>query len=261
MSRSFFRQIVLSFSSGEFYRSVTPQLISKSVRYLILLIVAASVVLSVRYAFLVSQALGELEVWAWKHLPEIRIEKGEVQTPVQPWRYQANRQFIAILDATGQTKEIPPEFSQGLLLTRNQLVLRRPFFESQRYDLAGIDHFRLNAQIIQQWKQKGVWFLWPLLFASFFGYFLVEKLSQVVLFSAFSLMTCWVSGRVLSYRSLLNIGIYAMTLPFLLAAGLLLFGPPPPSFDLFFVAIYGALLVAAVLHGAPLREAAPGIDR
>ena len=254
MNGSFFRQIVLSFSSGEFYRSVTPQAFSKSVRYLILLIAAASVVLSVRYTFLVSQALEQLETWAWKHLPEIRIEKGELQTPTQPWRYEADHQFIAILDATGQTKEIPSEFPQGLLLTRNQLVLRRPLLDTQRYDLAGVENFRLDAQVIQQLKQKGIWFFWPLLFAGFFGYFLLEKFSQVVLFSAFSLVTCWVTGRVLSYQSLLNIGVYAMTLPFLLATGLLFFGPPPPFFGILFVAVYGALLVAAILHGVPPRE-------
>ena len=257
MNAPFLRQIVLSFSSGEFYRSIAPQAFSRSIRYLMILIVAASLLLSVRYAFLVSQALEKLEGWAWRHLPEIRIEKGIVQTPSQPWRYEAARQFIAILDITGQTKEIPAEFAQGLLLTRDQLILRRRPLDSQRVDLAGIEDFRLNAQVVQRLRQKGILFFWPLLFAGFTGYFLIERCFQVVLFSLFSLVTCWATGRALSYRSLLNIGIYAMTLPFLLAAGILFFGPPPPLFGIFFVAIYGALLVAAILHGAPPREAPP----
>ena len=168
MNLSFLRQMVLSFSSGDFYRSIAPQAFSKSVRYLVLLIVATSLVLSARYAFLVSHALEELEAWAVGHLPEIQIEKGIVQTPTQPWRYEANRQFVAILDVTGQTKDIPSEFSQGLLLTRNQLILRRQPLDSQPYDLAGIENFRLNAQVIQKLRQKGIWFFWPLLFVGFF---------------------------------------------------------------------------------------------
>ena len=257
MNPSFLRQMVLSFSSGEFYRLIIPQAFSKSIRYLVLLIVAASLILSARYAFLVSHALEELEAWAVGHLPEIRIEKGIVQTPTQPWRHETDRQFIAILDVTGQTKDIPSEFAQGLLLTRNQLILKRQPLDSQSYDLAGIEHFRLNAQVLQALRQKGVWFFWPFLFAGFFGYFLIEKFFQIVFFSAFSFVACWMSGRVLSYRALLNVGVYAMTLPFLLAVGLIFLGPPPPLFGVFFVAIYGALLVAAVLHSAPPRGTAP----
>ena len=257
MKPSFLRQMALSFSSAEFYQTVVQQAFARSLRYLVVLILGTSIILSGRYAFLVSQVLEELEAWAWKNLPEIQIEKGEVQTPSQPWRYEADRHFIAILDATGHTQEVPSQFSQGLLLTRHQLILKREPFDSQSYDLSNIESFRLNAEIIHKFRQRGIWFFWPLLLAGFFGYFLVEKFSQIILFSAVSLMTCWISGRALSYRSLLNIGIYAMTLPFLLTAGVIFFGPPPSLFGVFFVAIYGALLVTAVLHGVPPREAAP----
>lgn len=258
MTPSFWRQIVLSFSSGGFYQTVARQPLAKSLRYFTLLILIASVLLSARYALVLSQVLGEAEGWARQHLPEIRITKGKVQSPVsQPWRHAVDQLFVVILDTTGQTQEIPSEFAQGILLTQDRMILKRQPSDIRSYDLSKIEAFRLNAEVLGEFRRKGKWFFWPLLWGGFFGYFLVGKFAQVLLFSGISLVTSRVSGRALPYGALLNIGLYAVTLPFLLGAALALFGPPPPLFSLFFVAVYGALLVTAVLHCVPPQEAAP----
>ena len=257
MTEPFWRQIILSFFSGSFYQEVIHQPLKRSLRYLVVLILIVSLVLSVRYAIAVSRGLKELEAWAWKNLPEIWIEKGETRSPVpQPWRYDMDR-FVFIVDTTGKIQDVPSEFPQGLLLTRHELILKRQPFDIQRQDLSAIQFFHLDAALISKLRQKGIWFFWPLLLGGFFGYFLIAKYCQIVLFSGISLVTSIVSGRALSYRALLNIGVYAMTLPFLSGAVFLFFGPPSPLFALFFTAMYGALLVTAVLHCVSPRETAP----
>ena len=254
---SFLRQTVLSFSSGAFYREVAFQPLAFSIRYLVLLLAAVSLLLSVRYGIALTKGLEAFEAWALRNLPEIVIEKGIVSSPaIQPWRYETEG-FVAILDTTGRIQEIPAAFPEGLLLKRNELILKHEPFKTQSYDLSGIESFRLNAEAVSRLRHKGIWFHGPILFLGFFGYFVIGKSFQVFLFSVLSITTSFVAGRFLSYRAILNIGCYAITLPFLVTGGFLWLGPLPPVAGLLFVASYGALLVTAVLHCAPPREPAP----
>ena len=258
----FWRQIVLSFSSGNFYRTVIHQPLAKSFRYLALLILAASLVLSARYAILFHHFLGEAEEWAWEYLPEIWIEKGEVRSDVdQPWSYETD-DLVFILDTTGEIQEIPSDFPQGILLEQGRLTYKRQRLtipETRHYDLSTVESFHLNAETIGSFRKWGPWVFWPFLFGILFGYFIVGKSVQVIAFSGISIAANWASRRALPYQALLNIGIYALTLPFLLgtALDLFVFGEYSPFLGLVFVAIYGALLVAAVLQCGPPRQATP----
>ena len=250
----FFTQLFRSVSSARFYQEIATRKLSEAMKYFTILILLVTLVLSVRFTFDVLKGLASFEEWSKAHLPEIVIEKGITSVNVpQPWKV-SEEGFVAIIDTTGGIHDLDESYAQGVLLTRDKLILKRGPYETRRYDLSKVDSFRLNSESISHFCKIGRWALPPLLALFLFIYFWLGKFSQVVFFSIISLLTNWSSKRNLSYRTLLTIGVYALTPPLLLLSLVTLLGIQIRFFDMTYLAGYAALLVTVVLHAHPKKE-------
>jgi|GEM_PF-1806436 len=251
-------QLLKSSTSGTFYQKMTERRFSEALRYFSLLILFVTLVLSVRFTFDIVKGLSQFEAWSQENLPEITILKGKVSVNVsQPWQKEEEG-IVMIIDTTGKTAEIGETYSRGVLLTQNRLFVKKNPYEIQGYDLSKVESFHLNAETIRRWRKVGQWCLPPLFSLILFVYFWTGKFLQVLVFSGVSVLTNWIAKRGLSYRTLLTVGIYAMTLPFLLASGAVLWGLQVRLLDLVCFSMYAALLVTVILHCYPKMEEMPG---
>lgn len=249
----FAQQFFQSLSSVRFYREMNRRSLSDAIKYFSLLILLVTGILSVRFTSECLKALSSFETWSRAHLPEIMIQKGQVSVNVQqPWQKE-EKDFILMIDTTGKTTDIDEKYPQGILLTKDKLLLKRGPFESRRYDLSAIDQFRLDSETVRKLRRIGQWLLPPLLALILFVYFWVGKFSQIIFFSGLSLLTNWMAHKDLPYGTLLTIGFYAITPPLLLFCVTALFKFPAPFFDMVYLASYAALLVTAVLQ-VPARN-------
>lgn len=254
MSKNFFGQLFRSVSSPQFYQELATRRFSEGMKYFSLLILFVTLVLSTRFSVEALKGLSEFETWSKTHLPEIVIEKGVVSVNApQPWRKEEGH-LAVIIDTTGQTRDIDDAYAQGVLLTRDKLILKRGPYETRRYDLSKIESFRLNARTVERLRRIGQWILPPLLTLFLFVYFWLGRFSQIVVFSAISLLTNWFAKKNLSYGALLTIGMYAITPPLLLFSGIALLGIQMRLFDMIYLSSYAALLVTAVLQSHPRKE-------
>lgn len=245
---SFLTQLWQSVSSVRFYQEMGHRSFQEGVRYFSILILWVTLFLSIRFSIEIFKQLSAFEAWSARHLPDIVIQKGEVSADVtQPWRKEIEN-FLVVIDTTGQVKEIEESFSQGILLMKNKLILKRSAYETRRYDLSKMDAFRLSPETVKRWRQVGQWILPPVLVFFLFFYFWVGKSLQILFFSLVSLVTNWASRRGLAYQTLLVIGIYALTAPLLLLSAVTLLGLQIRFFDLIYLSMYAALLVATILQ-------------
>ena len=250
----FFTQLIRSVTSARFYQEIPGRRFSEALKYFSILILLVTVILSVRFTFDILKGLASFEEWSKASLPEIVIEKGiaSVNAP-QPWRTEKEG-FVVIMDTTGAVRDLDDSYAQGLLFTRDKLILKRGAYETRRYDLSKIDSFRLNSGSIRRFRQVGQWLFPPLLAVILFLYFWLGKFSQIIFFSLISLLANWFSKRNFSYTTLLTLGIYAITPPLLLVTLVTLLGIEIRFFEMIYLAIYAALLVTAVLHAHPDKE-------
>lgn len=247
-------QLLKSSSSGQFYREMAERRFSEALRYFSLLILFVTLVLSVRFTFDIVKGLSQFEAWSQENLPEITILKGKASVNVpQPWQKEEEG-IMMIIDTTGKTTEIEASYPRGVLLTQNRLFVKKSPYETRGYDLSGVQSFHLNAETIRRWRKIGQWVFPPLFALILFVYFWIGKFLQVFIFSGVSLLTNWIAKRGLSYRTLLTVGLYAMTLPFLLASLVILGGIRIRFFDMLYFSMYAALLVTVILHCYPKVE-------
>ena len=237
--------------SADAYRDVAAGGVGRIFGYLALLIAIVALITSVRVHTAVSgfaQSFRELKPWE-ANLPEIQIREGRATTlPARPYVFQ-NEDVMIVIDTTGETTELDPQYREGFLLTETELILRMgpgPG-ETRRLPFAGVPDLTLNQttveraiQIISPWTWLGVavamtiW-LW------------IVKLMQVLVWTPVSMVVNAVSRRALRYGALWNLGIYALTVHTVFDLFKDSVGRQSWALVLFSLALYSGYLIWAVL--------------
>lgn len=257
MSRNGFAGILNSFKPN-FYREIAFLPFTKSLKYLLFLILVIALILSVKFVFDLNTVANLFYKNSQEYLPdilsqipEIKIEAGQVSSPVkQPYIFKKD-DFSFILDTTGKINSLDST-KEGILLTKNKLSVKTAKdggaeTEINEYDLEkmrlhrlilkpgdmqkeelinltwGDKEFSITPDWIKNFTFKITLFLFPVILLFNFLYFFVAKLFQVVFFSLASLVINATNGAKLKYSNLLNIGTYAITVPTLLSVVLLMF--------------------------------------
>ncbi|PJC47396.1 MAG: hypothetical protein CO034_02610 [Parcubacteria group bacterium CG_4_9_14_0_2_um_filter_35_11] len=111
--------------------------------------------------------------------------------------------------------------------------------------------FELTPQVINKWKNIANLVIFPLLLVFLFISYFIGKIFQVLIFSIASLITSRVGKIKIAYKQLLNIGIFSLTLPFILENIISLLSVRIPNFGIFNSLLYLGLLIAGVLKARP----------
>ncbi|MBM3252841.1 MAG: DUF1189 domain-containing protein [Candidatus Omnitrophica bacterium] len=250
----FFAKIIKSFTSMSFYRYIKSQPFATGFKYLLLFLLIITVALSIRFSFIIVNGTNFIADWISTNIPEITIRNGEVSSPVeQPYKKGTN-DFVFILDTTGQTMSISPEYRAGILLLKNKIVHKQSEVETREYDLSRTPYFVLNKTIVDRIKSIFVWITIPLMVVFLYLYYIIAKLFQALLFSLLTLIINAASGLKIAYSGLLNIGVFNLTLPTLLGAIVDITGLRMPFFWLIYTGVYIVYLVIMTIGSKDKAE-------
>jgi len=261
----------------EFYRGIVTQSFGRSFGYFLLLILAVSIIFSIKYTADARGVIGEVVTWINtefaerlpEFLPEITIKDGEVSSPAEQPYIHEWEEFVFILDTTGSITSLD-DYQKGVLITKRTIIVRTiedGKIKTEEHDLSMITSLNIGpgkgeGELItfsfQEWRlsvtQENVtkWSkfisraLVPLIVVFLFFYHFTTKFIHLLFFSLVSLIANRIVDAGLEYSHLLNIGIFALTPPLALAVLAMVFGLTIPMFWLLYIVVYCAFLIMAI---------------
>lgn len=283
MRKSFWKNLIRSFNP-KFFKEISPQPLKESFKYLAFLLLLLALVLSFKSTINFTQGIQRLSKGLpdffeeLKDFPEITIQNGELISPKEFYtkEWEGGRIIIDSEGEIGKYLEIlPTKFSVTLL--KNKIIISQMTIQSKTekrvgetrvYDLSQIEYFNLKlregekllklafdnqkfdltAEKTNKWANTLSLIFFPIATIFIFIFLLIGKLIQVFGFSLISLIINKVKKVNLNYQSLLNIGIFSLTLPLILDTLVKLSGISIPYFGLFNLGLYIAFLVIGILN-------------
>lgn len=239
---SFFDSLLRSSTDFKFYKGIFTQPFGKTLRYLLLLAILVTLVLGVRYGIGLNRFSKETLKWIEENSPYIEITNGVVKADCsQPYLVEG-KDFVMIIDTTGQTTEIGEKYRAGVLLTKNKLIVKHDEIRTQEFDLSKVKSFKLDKTTFGKWRSFFVFVLIPSMIVMQFFYFFIAKIIQ----SALAGLVVLIFKPGIKYSNILNLCIYALTPVTILSLIVTLVSPRPiPFFWLIYLGMYIAFVVGA----------------
>lgn len=249
-----------SISSFDFYKKALTFRMAEVFKYLVLLLLVFSLLISGGVTFRMTKVFGDLADWAIKNLPAIDITDGKVSVDAQmPFKIREKGMEL-ILDTTGQTTFISEETEQGILLTKDKLIYKQSKNQINTYELSNVKKLSLNRTSIENWKRISLRIFFPLCFAAVFIYYVIAKTLQLLFFSLLPLAVCGIRNIKLRYSEIFKITVFALTLPFFIASILEVFLFKVMFFPIVFTVIYTVYLTKASLVCWKINKSTQGVS-
>jgi len=278
MGESFWQKIIKSFDPN-FLGKAASRSLKEGLKYLLLLLLFISFILSLRYtigfSIKVKNLLREFPNFLekFKDFPEITIQEGKILSPkekiIKKWEG-----FIFIIDPAGEASEylsFMGNYPEGLVIIPNKVMIKFEKEKIEIYDISEIPYFNFKFnqekeklftlnfagktfqptfKEINRWMNITFLALFPLFFLFFFFSSLVNKFFQIFLLSLLSLIVNKTKKAGLKYQNLLTIGIFALTPPLILETFVKLIGITIPYFGFGYYLFYAILLISGILKSS-----------
>ncbi len=261
----------------EFYRGIVTKSFGRSFGYFLLLILAVSIIFSIKYIAVTQGVIGEVVMWINtefaeklpEFLPEITIKDGDVSSPAEQPYIHEWEEFVFILDTTGIITSLD-DYQNGVLISKRTVIVRtieNGRIKTEEYDLSKISSLNIGPgkeegelitfsyqeqklsvtqENVTTWSKFIGRALLPLIVVFVIFYHFTTKFMHLLFFSLVSLIANRIVDAGLEYSHLLNIGIFALTPPLALAVLVMVFGLTIPLFWLLYVFVYCAFLIMAI---------------
>lgn len=264
-----------------FYARIARQPFARSLGFLLLLSLFTAALISFGFSLSLNRQIPGIKSWGRENLekiaaeiPEIEVHNGTLILPkekfIKEWQ---KAEFALIIDPAGDNSaEILGKYRAAVVLNKNRFltkVEREPgSAEIKAYSLEKIRSLKISSipqgvRIIADQKDLRItvasvnkWLeiirvaVFPVMLSLLCSWFYLAKLSQVLFFSLFSLAVNAGLKSGLSYKALLNIGIYAVVAPTLLAVVNLLLNQRIPFFNLIYLLVYLTYLFLGIKAAA-----------
>jgi hypothetical protein len=250
MNISFFDALIRSCTDFKFYKEVVFQPFGKTLKYLLLLSVFATLAIGVRYSFAINKFVREGLKWVEQNVPRIEIIDGAVKVNAEQPFIKKHEEYAFIIDTTEQVKEIGKEYKSGFLLTKDKLIVKSDEFRTQEFELKKIKNFILDKAMLEKWKKFLVFILVPFMVALQFFYFIFAKVIQFLLTG----LAIMVARPTFKFTNILNICIYALTPVTVLGLIVTISSTKPIPF---FWMIYMGMYIAFIIGGLNQCSAEP----
>lgn len=271
-----------------FYREIAYQPLKRSLGYLFILLLTAALIVGIKSGLntrkkLISfsgEAAGFLSEMVYSGLTEIKIENGQLSSPVKQPHVFSKDGVAFILNTAGSIDSIGDNYANAVLLAKHKVIFKitreNGMVEFREMDLRENKNLSLlmkagsgekgnildldlgrktfhvsGASLLHAAKKLSFW-LFPILFMFEFVLGLLGKVFQVLFFSLISLTTNALANTGLRYSQLINVGIYAITPPTVMSVIWIIFFSGNRAFmitwPLFYVLFYIILLILAVVN-------------
>ena len=254
---NFFLQVRESVIDFKFYRRIKNNRFSRSFVYLLLLFLIIYLINGTKTFVVTRMIMDNLAASLSVNIPEFRLENGEFSFEGEMPYYIINSpKETFVIDTTGQVDEsVLRNTSTGVLITKDMVYMKRNDIETRQLSLAEFKGISVTKSDILDFLPKLSWIV--LVFIAF-GFIFVFgwKLLNAVILALVGLIADTVLKSGLKYNNMLNISIYALTLPMLIQLAVDLYGYPVPGFGLIYWGI-SILYVAMAIKSCKEETAGP----
>ncbi|MBU4377062.1 MAG: DUF1189 domain-containing protein [Candidatus Omnitrophica bacterium] len=245
--KTFFGEIWKAISDFKFYKVVKNFSAGKAFKYILSLILLVSLILSIRYSFVLGAGLNVAMDWMKENLPVIEVQNGVASVNAeQPFKI-AEQDFAVILDTTGKTASLDG-YAKGVLLMKDKVIYKESEVKTEIYSLADVKSLRIDENFMNGIKKNAIWIIFPFMLLGIYIYMILARLLQTVIFSLITVFAAAINKVQLAYSQIFAIGIYAVTLSTLLGAMAALFLKEIPGMGWIYAAIYITYLIVAVIN-------------
>lgn len=240
--------LVRSSIDFRFYKEIFTQPIGKTLRHLLFLVLLVTLILGVRYGIGLSRFSQDTLKWVAENAPCIEITDGVVKSDVaQPYLVEG-KDFVMIIDTTGQTTKIDEKYKAGMLLTKDKLVVKHDEMRTQEFTLSKVKSFKLDKTTFGKWRKFLVYVLIPIMIVMQFFYFLIAKIVQILLIG----LVVLIFNPGLKFPNILNVCIYALTPVTILSLIVIWVSPRPiPFFWVIYLGMYMAFVMGGIKQCVP----------
>jgi hypothetical protein len=244
---SFFLQMRESVIDTKFYRSIKDNKFSRSFVYLLLLFLIVYFISGTRTFIATRIAIDELISNVNTNISEFKLENGEFSFEGEmPYYISSSTNEAFVIDTTGQVDaSILKDVESGILITKSKVYMKNNQVETREFSLTELKGITLTKSDVLEFLPKLSWIMF--IFIAFgFIFVLGWKLLNAVILALLGLIVTAIMGGRLKFNNLLNISIFALTLPMLIQLAVNLYGYPIPYFGLIYWGISLLYVVLAV---------------
>lgn len=259
---NFFIQMRESVIDFKFYRSIKDNKFSRSFIYLLLLFLIIYSISGTRIFITTRIVIDELVTNLNQNAPEFSLENGEFNFEGKmPYYISSSTDEAFVIDTTGQvTESVLKDVVSGMLITKDKVYVKRNAVETREFSLTELKGINITKADVLEFLPKLSWIV--IIFIAFgFIFVLGWKLLNAVILALLGLIANAAFRGRLKFNNLMNISIYALTLPMLIQLAVNLYGYPIPSFGLIYWVISILYVVLAVKScNDDMNEAEAGND-
>ncbi|MFH0987524.1 MAG: DUF1189 family protein [Patescibacteria group bacterium] len=282
---NFFQKITKSFNPS-FSKEVRGWKAKEGLKYLFLLAFLFALIISAKNSISfyfstrnIPENAESFFLENFKDFPEIEVEEGKVSSTTDPflkhWSYKKGTIAFAVDTGASEQDIVSGKYSsynEGLFLLEDRLILRTVdangktstdiyplrdinlsvVFNPQKGEFLRINWegqvFNVTPAKVSRWLTTFNLILFPFLFVFLIIFLFLAKLIQILIFSIVSLIINAIAKTGLSFKQLFNIGVFSLTLPFVLEEIVDLLSLNIPNFAKFNYVLYLGLLVAWIVQ-------------
>lgn len=243
---NFFIQIKESVVDFKFYTKIKDNRFSRSFLYLMLLFLIIYSLGAIGDFVYLKYGVDEAANYINESLSDFRLQNGEFSYDGEMPKYLANNsQEMYVIDTTGQvTEDMVSNAENGILIMKSYIYVKRPGDSGRIYykDLQGLSFTRKS---LIDFMPKLNWIILAIL-AVGFSFMLAYKLLNALLLALIAMIANTTIKAEFNYKQVLNISIYALTLPMLLELAVKLSGYTFTFFSLIYWLVSYAYIIIAM---------------
>ena len=236
---SFFRKVKTSIIDFDGYQDLAAEKISRTILYIILLILAFSIIISATYTFQFTKMLDNVKSYINNEISEIKYENYELSILTNDGSEISeidvddiiNAKIIINTQTTDENKiqesidEIKTQ-KNGILILKDKLIIKNEFSSklleysyksiSEQYNINKIDKNEIINLLSGQQMINFMIMLFGTIFIYMFIMYLSNILIDILLFAVLAYIVTRFAGLRLKYSAIYNIASYSLTLPLIL---------------------------------------------
>ena len=236
---SFFRKVKTSIIDFDGYQDLAAEKISRTILYIILLIVIFSIIISATYTFQFSKMLDNVKNYINNEISEIKYENYELSITTNDGSEISeidvddiiNAKIIINTQTTDENKiqesidEIETQ-KNGILILKDKIIIKNEFSSklleysyksiSEQYNINKIDKNEIINLLSGQQMINFMIMLFGMIFIYMFIMYLSNILIDILLFAVLAYIVTRLAGLRLKYSAIYNIASYSLTLPLIL---------------------------------------------
>lgn len=232
----FFQKLKNSTYNFKAYKVFLAQSAGKAVLYIFLLCLIFTSIANVKTLIVANSELNSLEDSLKKDFPNMEVKAGKLSVKAeQPIKYIDN-DFIFIIDTSGKadTSQLG-NYPKGLIVTEDEIIYKENDYKTETIRMSQIPNMTLDANTASHFIKlcKTIGFALIIIFGPLLS-FVGKLISAVIIFGLGGLALSAIMNVKLTYGECVKLGLYAVTVPYLIDILLDLIGLSIPGFTLIY---------------------------